>query len=81
MAEIHWKPEPEFWSATRAEHARVGAYELVAFDLPPHRGEPRIIGWELFTGPDLNDLVAKGDAATFEAAKVAAEAAYRAREH
>jgi hypothetical protein len=71
-----WKPDPEFWSATRAEHTVVHGYELVAFDLPPTpKDERRIIGWELFTGPDLGELMAKGDAGSFEAAKAAAEAA------
>ena len=71
-----WKPEPEFWSANCAERARIGAHELVAFDLPPLDGAPRTIGWELFTGPKLQDLIAKGDAETFAAAQAAAEAAY-----
>jgi hypothetical protein len=76
-----WKPDPEFWSANRAEHVIIGGYELVAFDLPSTLpGVPHIIGWELFTGPDLHKLVDKGDAPTFEAAKAAAEAAYLARE-
>jgi hypothetical protein len=45
---IAWKPDPEFWSATRAEHAFVEGYELVAFDIPPGRGGPqRAIGWEV----------------------------------
>ena len=75
-----WKPDPEFRSANRAEHAIIGGYELVAFDLPSTlSGVPQIIGWELFTGPDLRELVAKGDAPTFEAAKAATEAAYLAR--
>ena len=75
-----WKPDPEFGSANRAEHAIIGGYELVAFDLPSTLpGVPHIIGWELFTGPDLHELVDKGDAPTFEAAKSAAEAAYLAR--
>jgi hypothetical protein len=75
-----WKPDPEFWSATRAEHAILGGCELVAFDIPATpAGGPRIIGWELFTGADFFDLVAKGDAGSFEAAKSAAEAAYLAR--
>jgi hypothetical protein len=32
---IEWSRDPEFWSATAAEHAFVGPYELVAFDIPP----------------------------------------------
>ena len=51
----------------------------MAFDLPSTlSGVPHIIGWELFTGPDLHKLVDRGDAVTFEAAKAAAEAAYLA---
>jgi len=46
---IAWKPDPEFWSATRAEHAFVEGYELVAFDIPPGPGGPqRVIGWEVW---------------------------------
>lgn len=74
--QISWEPEPEFWSANRAERARVGAHELVAFDIPAVDGSAGIIGWELFTGPKLQDLIAKGDAETFASAQVAAEAAY-----
>jgi hypothetical protein len=76
-----WKPDPEFTSANRAEHAHaiIGGYELVAFDLPSTLPGVPHIGWELFTGPDLHKLVDKGDAPTFEAAKAAAEAAYLAR--
>jgi hypothetical protein len=78
---IPWRPDPEFASANRAEHAIIGGFELIAYDLPETRkGEPRIVGWELFTGPDLHDLIDKGDAETFEAAKAAAEAAFRARQ-
>lgn len=73
-----WRHEPEFWSATKAEHAIVGKYELVAFDLPPHGPTPRIIGWEVFTGSKFYDQVAKGDAESFDNAKTAAEAAWRA---
>src|SRR5262245_61885466 len=47
---IVWKPDPEFWSATRAEHAFVEGYELVAFDIPPGAGGPdRAIGWEVWS--------------------------------
>ncbi|NTA19860.1 hypothetical protein [Agrobacterium tumefaciens] len=76
--DISWVREPEFWSANRAERARVGAHELVAFDIPGVDSSPAIIGWELFTGPKFNDLIAKGDAETFAHAQVAAEAAYLA---
>jgi hypothetical protein len=78
---IEWKPDLEFWSASQAEHAFVGPYELVAFDLPEDKSGPREIGWELYIGTDFDVLVATGRAATFEDAKLAAEAAYRAREN
>ena len=43
-----WRPDPECWSANRAEHRYADGYELVAFDLPAAKGYPAIIGWELF---------------------------------
>ncbi|WP_316184796.1 hypothetical protein [Bradyrhizobium sp. SZCCHNRI1003] len=73
-----WHPDPEFWSANRAEHRLVDGYELVAFDLPAANGFPAEIGWELFGGPDGSALIATGQAATFDAAKAAAEAALAA---
>ena len=40
--------DPEFSSATRAEHAFVEGYELVAFDIPPGAGgAERAVGWEV----------------------------------
>jgi hypothetical protein len=53
---IEWKPDREFWSATRAEHAFVEGHELVAFDIPAGKGGPqRAIGWEVWSpkGPGL----------------------------
>src|ERR1700730_6006819 len=70
-----WRPEPEFWSANRAEHRFAGGYELVAFDLPAANGYPATIGWELFGGPEHMTLVASGQAASFGEAKDACEAA------
>ena len=53
---VAWKPDPEFWSATRAERAFVEGYELVAFDIPPGAGGPqRVIGWEVWS-PKLPGL-------------------------
>ena len=53
---VAWKPDPEFWSATRAERAFVEGYELVAFDIPPVAGGPqRVIGWEVWS-PKLPGL-------------------------
>jgi hypothetical protein len=74
-AAIGWHPDPEFWSANRAERRLVDGYELVAFDLPAANGFPAEIGWELFGGPDCSALIATGHATTFDAAKAAAEAA------
>jgi hypothetical protein len=46
---IVWERDPEFSSATRAEHAFVKGYELVAFDIPASaRGTGRAIGWEVW---------------------------------
>ena len=53
---VAWKPDPEFWSATRAQRAFVEGYELVAFDIPPGAGGPqRVIGWEVWS-PKLPGL-------------------------
>src|SRR5215467_9935008 len=49
-AQIVWRRDPEFSSATQAEHAFVEGYELVAFDIPPGAGgAPRAIGWEVWS--------------------------------
>ncbi len=78
---IPWQPDPGFSNADRAEHAIIGGFELIAYDLPETpKGAPHVVGWELFTGPDLQDLVARGDAETFDAAKAAAEEALRLRQ-
>jgi hypothetical protein len=46
---IVWRTDPEFWAATRAEHAYVKGYELVAFDIPATPEFPRrVIGWEVW---------------------------------
>ena len=53
---VAWKPDPEIWSATRAQRAFVEGYELVAFDIPPGAGGPqRVIGWEVWS-PKLPGL-------------------------
>ena len=45
---IVWQRDPEFSSATRAQHAFVEGYELVAFDIPPGAGgAERAVGWEV----------------------------------
>jgi hypothetical protein len=76
MREVTWQTEPEFIGANRAERARVGDYELVVFDLPADRAGPAVIGWELFGPPRHQELIAHGDAQTFEDAKAAAESAF-----
>src|SRR5205085_2191796 len=44
-----------------AVHAFVSPrYELIAFDLPPTRDSPTVVGWEIYTGPQFQDLVVKG---------------------
>jgi len=49
-ARLVWRRDPEFSTATSAEHAFVEGYELVAFDIPPGKpGEVRIIGWEVWS--------------------------------
>ena len=35
MSEVTWQTDSEFIGANRAEHAMVGDYELLVFDLPP----------------------------------------------
>ena len=70
-----WRPDLQFWSANRAEHCFADGYELVAFDLPAANGCPATIGWELFGGLDYMTLVASGQAASFDEAKDACEAA------
>ena len=70
-----WRPDSEFWSASRAEHRFADGYELVAFDLPAANGYPAITGWELFGGLEYMTLVASGQAASLGEAKDACEAA------
>ena len=76
MSEVTWQREPEFIGADHAERARIGDYELVVFDLPADRAGPAVIGWELFGPPRHQELIAHGEAQTFDAAKAAAERAF-----
>jgi hypothetical protein len=76
---FEWKHDPDFAEASQAEHAHVGGYELIAYELPSGPDQDHLIGWELFTGPDLHELVGHGEAETFEQAKAAAEAVFRAQ--
>lgn len=72
-----WGPHPEMWSADRTERARSSGFEVLVYDLPPSPGFPRrLIGWEIFTGPRYLRQVAKGEAGTYEQAKVDAAAAW-----
>jgi hypothetical protein len=75
---VRWQKDLKMWSATRAERALPGhGYELGAFDIPATGRDPRIIGWEVYLGPPhYDELVAKGEAASFEEAKSAAVAAW-----
>jgi hypothetical protein len=69
--QFNWKPSSEFLSKVLAHHTMIGGYELVAYDVPPDRDTPRIVGWELFgPGPALLE---HGAADTFEQAKLDAE--------
>jgi hypothetical protein len=72
---VAWHPDPEFWSANRAEHAFVGPYELVAFDLPARNGFPAEIGWELFGGIERMEQLDSGRGVSFEEARQNAEKA------
>jgi hypothetical protein len=77
---VEWLRDPEFLSASQAEHAFVGAYELVAFDIPPTDQFPtRDIGWELFGEEQFMIQLATGKASSFAEAKAAAEAELTAR--
>ena len=69
MSEVTWQRDPEFSRANRAEHALVGDYELIAFDLPATLAGPAVIGWELFGPPRHQELIAHGEAQTFGEAK------------
>jgi hypothetical protein len=74
MSEVTWQRDPEFIGANRAEHAKVGDYELLVFDLPADRAGAAVIGWELFGPPRHPELIDHGEAQTFDAAKAAAGA-------
>ena len=76
MSEVTWQEEPEFIGVNRAEYAMVGDYELLVFDLPADRAGRAIIGWELFGPPRHQELIAQGEAQTFDDAKIAAERAF-----
>jgi hypothetical protein len=68
--------DPEFIGANHAEHAMVGGYELLVFDLPADRAGPAVIVWELFGPPRRQELIDHGEVETFDDAKAAAEAAF-----
>ena len=73
---VDWQKDPEFIGAIHAEHAIVGDYELLVFDLPADRAGPAVIGWELFGPPRHQELIDHGEERTFEDAKAAAERAF-----
>jgi hypothetical protein len=74
--EVTWQTDSEFMGANHAEHAMVGDYELLVFDLPADRAGRAIIGWELFGPPRHQELIAQGEAQTFDDAKAATERAF-----
>ena len=74
--EVTWQTDSEFIGANRAEQAKVGDYELLVFDLPADRAGAAVIGWELFGPPRREELIAHGEAQTFDDAKAAAERAF-----
>jgi hypothetical protein len=76
MSEVTWQKDPEFIGAIHAEHAIVGDYELLVFDLPADGAGTAVIGWELFGPPRHQELIDRGEAQTFEDAKAAAERAF-----
>src|SRR6516162_7937793 len=65
MSEVTWQRDPEFSRANRAEHALVGDYELIAFDLPATLAGPAVIGWELFGPPRHQELIDHGGGIRF----------------
>jgi hypothetical protein len=74
--EVTWQTDSEFIGANHAEHAIIGDYELLVFDLPVDRAGPAVIGWELFGPPRHQELIDHGDEQTFDDAKAAAERAF-----
>ena len=82
-AASRWTRLGAMWSAEQAEHAHVAGYELTAFVLAADRakGWDRQIGWEVHGGAKLLDLIATGDADSFENAKAQAEAAWHRAVH
>jgi hypothetical protein len=76
MSEVTWQEDPEFMGANRAERACIGDCELLVFDLLADRTGPAVIVWELFGPPRHQELIAHGEAQTFDDAKAAAESAF-----
>jgi hypothetical protein len=92
MTDIPWKPDRKVWSATKAERAIVHGpadarqFELGVMELPAHRIRPRLIAWEIRTGPPeyadfaATSLLPGGQETPFESyedAKAACIAAWR----
>ena len=63
-----WTRLGAMWSAEQAEHALVPGFELTAFVLTADRakGWNRQIGWEVHGGTELLDLIATGNADSFD---------------
>jgi len=76
MNEVTWHTDPGFIGANHAVRACIGVYELVVFDLPADRAGRAVVGWELFGPPRHQELIAHGEAQTFEDAEAAAERAF-----
>jgi len=75
---VPWRPDPEFHSVTQAQHAFVGGFEVICYDLPAYAGSPRIVGFEVFGGRNHLTLLRQGsDFETFTEAQIAAEKALR----
>jgi len=80
---IRWRPlhDSDMRSRERAEYALVHDHELIVWHAAEHEVSEQLprYGWRLYSGPRLGIVVASGAAESYEAAKAAVEAAWRAR--
>jgi hypothetical protein len=74
---ISWELDPSWTAANRCEIATIGEYELIAIDLPATPRQPAVISWEIYGPPGRTNLLRWGKCATFDEAKVVAEAALK----
>lgn len=74
---FNWLRDERDTSSIRAEIARVGGFELNAFQLPSTIDAPTVYGWEIFTGPQYATRLTGGTGVTFETAKRNSEAAFQ----